>query len=436
MKKTLLASVLVMFGTSANHALAQSVALERGTTREAPSEALTAPLDLISADDTALHNGFTPLGDPVDDVDNPPVPSRSFRDNKFIFEESETVEDGLGPTYNARGCVECHQNPGTGAGSQIVEVRAGHRSRSGAFVEAPGGSLIHSRATAASVQETVPDREDIRAFRTSLNILGDGFVEAISNSTLLALRDAQPRGQRGTAINVPVVEADGALRIGRFGWKNQHASLQSFSGDAYLNEMGITSPFQSVEAFRDPAAIVENTSLGHSVAAYDFVAEPEDEGEDVEAFAAFMRATRAPGRGPINAAVRDGERVFNRIGCAVCHTPTIVTAPAGTVINGGTFTVPPELGNKIIHPFSDFLLHDIGTGDGIVQNGGPGSANQLRTAPLWGLRTHDRFMHDALSLTLTDAIARHDGQAAASRGAFDALSNRDTDNLLAFLRSL
>jgi CxxC motif-containing protein (DUF1111 family) len=401
------------------------------------TEAPTADMDRIAFDDNLLHNGFTLFGNPVV---GEPVPNRSFRDNKAIFEEQETIADGIGPTYNAQSCAECHQNPTTGGISQVTELRAGHLNSSGVFIEAPGGSLIHSRATGASIAEFVPDSENIRTFRTSLNTLGDGFVECIANSTLLSIRDSQPSGQRGTAISVPVVEANGVLRIGRFGWKAQHASLLSFSGDAYLNEMGITSKFQSVDAFRDPRAIVENTSLGVVIPPqFDgHPTEPEDEGEDVEAFANFMRATRAPGRaennGGPNAAA--GETLFNQIGCAVCHVSTITTADPGTLINGGAFTVPVELGNKIIHPFSDFLLHDVGTGDGIVQNGGQGTRNMLRTPPLWGVRTRNRLMHDGASLTFNDAIQRHGGQATSARNAFNGLSSTQKSQVIAFLRSL
>ncbi len=115
---------------------------------------------------------------------------------------------------------------------------------------------------------------------------------------------------------------------------------------------------------------------------------------------------------------------------------SITTAPTGTVLNGGTFVVPAALGGKTIHPFSDFLLHDIGTGDGIVQNGGQGTANKMRTAPLWGVRTHDRLMHDAASLTLFNAIQRHDGEASATRARFRLLSPDDEAALLTFLSSL
>lgn len=149
-----------------------------------------------------------------------------------------------------------------------------------------------------------------------------------------------------------------------------------------------------------------------------------------------MRSLKAPPRGPITAQVNAGQNVFTAIGCAVCHVASITTATVGTVINQGAFTVPAALGDKIIHPFSDFLLHNIGTGDGIVQNGGQGTRNQVRTAALWGMGARTRFMHDGGSLTATDAISRHGGQASTSRANFQALSSANQQAVLAFLFSL
>ena len=226
---------------------------------------------------------------------------------------------------------------------------------------------------------------------------------------------------------VPVLEAASRARIGRFGWKGQHASLKSFSADAYLNEMGITSPL-----FPD-----ENTSNGRFVgfgSGYDPVADPEDDGVDVVAFADFMRSTKAPPRGPVSADVLAGETLFNKVGCAVCHTPSLeTTASPGSKINGGALTVPAALGNKIIHPYSDFLLHDIGTGDGIPVLPLPEyatTANQIRTAPLWALRTRNRLMHDGLSLTKQDAIQRHAGQAAGATSTYNGLSEGEKKSIV------
>ncbi|HEV8200296.1 MAG TPA: di-heme oxidoredictase family protein, partial [Candidatus Polarisedimenticolia bacterium] len=138
----------------------------------------------------------------------------------------------------------------------------------------------------STAQERVLGGNEVRTQRTSLNVLGDGYVEAIDSNTLVGIANRQPFGMRGQVIVVPVLEAGGKTRVGRFGWKNQHASLLSFSADAYLNEMGITSPL----------APKENTSNGKSVAIYDEVSDPEDTGEDIEAFARFMRSTKVPPR--------------------------------------------------------------------------------------------------------------------------------------------
>ena len=376
-----------------------------------------------------LTNGFDEQGPPFDSInEDSVVPLRSFNDNRFIFEEAETIEDGLGPTYNAQSCRECHQNVVTGGASQIAEHRTG-RLQDGEFFESLGGSLVHSRATHPDIAELVAFEDDIRTFRISTNTLGNGFVESISNRTLLQIRDEQPEAVRGSIVPVPVLEGNGTPRVGRFGWKSQHASLESFAADAYLNEMGITSPL-----FPE-----ENSSSGRDVSAYDPVAEPEDDGVDITAFANFMRSTKAPSRGPITADVLAGEQVFAKIGCASCHIPSITTAPPGTRINGGAFTVPPALGNKVIHPYSDFLVHDVGTGDGIPVLPGEqyaATANLIRTAPLWALRTRNRLMHDGLSFTKQEAIERHGGQAAGSRSLYQTLTPEQRTVLFRFLDSL
>ena len=166
---------------------------------------------------------------------------------------------------------------------------------------------------------------------------------------------------------------------------------------------------------------------------------PEDDGVDIEAFASFMRSTKVPSRGTVTADAAAGEVVFNRIGCATCHVSTIVTAAAGTPINGGAFTVPEALGNKIIRPYSDFLLHDVGTGDGIPilpTTEYAATAKQIRTPPLWGLRTRNRLMHDGLTFTTHEAIGLHAGQAASVAANYRALREAQRTQLLQFLDSL
>src|SRR5436190_5521163 len=171
-----------------------------------------------------LTNGFSPQGPAYGSLtEDNVVANRSFNDNRFIFEEAESIEDGLGPTYNAQACRECHQNVVTGGASQVAEHRTG-RMDNGVFFESLGGSLVQSRATHPDIVERVNFEDDIRTFRISTNTLGADFIEAVSNSTLIAIRDSQPAAMRGTAIVVPVLESNSRSRIGRFGWKSQHAS--------------------------------------------------------------------------------------------------------------------------------------------------------------------------------------------------------------------
>ncbi|HET7205391.1 MAG TPA: di-heme oxidoredictase family protein [Terriglobales bacterium] len=370
-------------------------------------------------------------------------PGDTFAMDQSVFEEEDGVDNGLGPVYNARGCVDCHQNPNTGGHSIVSELRVGHQDFSGNFVNPtitindganniPNRSLVNDRAICPQAQERVPGSETIHALRASLNTLGDGFVEAIDSNTLFQIAQSQPSQSggfiAGEFIQVPVSEANGALRGGRFGWKNQQASLLSFSADAYVNEQGITSRLQPT----DTTTVCKTTS------------DPEDHPDsigmaDIDHFAQFMRGTMAP---PVDSALlatsaaQQGQQIFNAIGCNICHVPSITTAPPGTVINGGALTVSAALGNKVIHPYSDFLLHDVGTGDGIVQNGPQDTANKLRTPPLWGMRTKSRLMHDLLSFTRNDAILRHGHEAARVINNYQNLSFTQKNNLITFLNSL
>jgi CxxC motif-containing protein (DUF1111 family) len=386
------------------------------------------------------------------------------------FEGVEAINDGLGPVYNAQSCRECHQNPVSGGSSQITELRVGHLDQRGRFQDAripiardtvviTGRSLVNDRAICPNkdfpdteIQERVPDSENIRTLRVSLNLLGDGFVEAISDQTLIDLARGQCRASRGTicgqALRVPVVEAPGRTAIGRFGWKDQHASLLSFAGDAYLNEMGITNPLQPDEV----TTLCNTVSEPNDTPGADGLA-------DTDHFARFVRSSKAPPRDDTLAATPKavkGAALFKRVGCVTCHVQSLTTAPAGTKVDGGAFTVPDALGGKTIHPYSDFLLHDVGTGDGIVmawtEHYGKNvynidwkgrsdkpvqrTRNKIRTPPLWAVRMRARLMHDGGSVTFTDAIRRHRGEAGKVVRKFNDLSRSDRQAIEEFLRSL
>lgn len=367
-----------------------------------------------------------------DNITNGYISQDDFNVGKARFEKRRSIGEGLGPFYNAESCSDCHQNPVTGSASQVNVLRAGSFN-DGVFTPPPGGgSLVPDRSIDANLQAHVDDSLNVRTLRMSTNALGDGYVEAIADQTLLdiAASQAATKGAiKGQAIFVPILEAPGTTRVGRFGWKNQHASLLSFAGDASRNELGITNGLVATEAM----------PMGVDGSQFDTVADPEDtDSSFINGIANFMRATKAPEPDFDSLNTPDaiaGEQVFDKVGCDSCHVESITTAPTGTVLSS-TFTVPEALGNKTIHPFSDFLLHDVGTNDGIVQNGGPSTRNKVRTAPLWGLRTHTRLLHDGSALTLDEAIIAHSAEASLVIRKYKALSDADEAKLLSFLKSL
>jgi CxxC motif-containing protein (DUF1111 family) len=413
------------------------------------------------------QSGEAPTG--FDNKSNGMVDDTTHQGDQAKFDEIAGVADGLGPLYNAQSCRECHQNPTSGGGSQIAELRVGHLGPDGRFnnPDIPiargteiirGRTLVNDRAICPNaafpdteIQERMPEGESIQTMRISLNLLGDGFVEAVPDRSLIDLAREQCKSTHkkicGLVIYVPIVETTGQAGVGRFGWKDQHASLLSFSGDAYLNEIGITN-----RLFPDEVTKLCNTAP-----------EPNDtpgtDGlSDVDRFARFVRASKPPARDAKLAETskaKRGSELFDEIGCAVCHVRTLTTGVAGTKIHGGAFTIPAALGGKTFHPFGDFLLHDVGTGDGIVipvvEHYGRAShqmpkacspenfqktRNRVRTAPLWGARLRTRLMHDGTSLTFVDAILRHRGEADQAAGVFRRLGRTDQESILEFLRSL
>ena len=298
---------------------------------EAPTGFLTPTLSANPGSQSVSNGLPEPSGD-------------TFANDQSVFEESEGVDNGLGPIYNARSCADCHQNPVTGGGSQVAEFRVGHLDGNGNFVSptllinrgqnsVPNRSLANDRAVCPEAQERVPASENVRTFRMSLSILGDGFVEAIDDSTLqniAAQQSALSKGKiHGEFIQVPVLEG-GVLRGGRFGWKNQHASLLSFSSDAYLNEQGISNRLNPIDT-----TTVCKTST-----------DPEDHPDnlgmdDIDHFVTFIRGTDAPPVDDVLLATSDaqaGQQLFTQIGCATCHGDMTQAATAERLVkhNMGT----------------------------------------------------------------------------------------------------
>src|SRR6201982_3866239 len=311
----------ISFAVSALGALAIVVA---GVAQQGPTEAPTGFDTPTLAQDPGSQSVSNGIAEPSGDT---------YALDQTRFEQDHDASTGLGPVFNARACPDCHQNPVSGGSSQFTEIRAGHNDTNGNFVAATvpindganviaNRSIINDRALIPQAQEHVPDAENVRALRAALNTLGDGFVEAIDDSTLQAIAKHQLQVSggmiHGEAVEVPVLEAPGQTRIGRFGWKDQHSSLLSFIGDAYLNEMGVTNRLRPKDVTTvgkissDPEDVPDNLGLA-----------------DIDHFAQFIRGTKAPPRDTTLAATAAGQAgqiVFETIGCSTCHVSAIVTA--------------------------------------------------------------------------------------------------------------
>jgi CxxC motif-containing protein (DUF1111 family) len=345
------------------------------------------------------------------------------------FLDAEEPDEGLGPIFNEDSCGACHSVGGPGGGSTRVETRFGN-TVNGVFdpLASKGGSLLQDHSIGAFGAprcqwigfDAIPQNANTSAQRRTTPLFGLGLVDATPDSAFTALAATERARNPATAGRTNLVTnlTNGATVVGRFGWKSQVPTLFQFSGDAYLNEMGITSP-------QFP---VENCPNGNcsTMGACNPLPTLNDDGAAVRAFDDFMRMLAPPPRGTITAQVTAGEGVFNSIGCADCHTATLTSGSTNIA----------ALSNKTYHPYSDFLLHDMGTsGDGIGAMG-RATTTEMRTAPLWGLRGIQTFLHGGNAVQISEAIERHRGQANTSATRFNSLNSTQRAQILAFLNSL
>jgi CxxC motif-containing protein (DUF1111 family) len=355
-----------------------------------------------------------------------PVEFQEFRLGLDDFLEVEFSEEGLGPAFNGTSCAVCHNIPTIGGAGTMAELRAGRRNANGEFetLDASGDTLFHMFSVPGhGCQPALPPDANVFARRVPIPLFGAGLVEAIPDQTLLALEDPFDRNGDGVSGRAGIiVDVDsGERRVGRFGWKAQHATLITFGADAYRNEMGITNDlFPQESAF---AITPEQMRLCDPFSDPEDIRDPRTRRRGIDNFASFMRFLAPAGRGEINDQVRTGEQVFAAIGCTSCHIPVLET---GANAN-------PLFHRKQVALFSDLLLHDVGTGDGIKQ--GAAEPNEIRTPALWGLRLRRPLLHDG-NATLEDAILKHAREAELARRGFERLSDVDRAALLAFLGSL
>jgi hypothetical protein len=408
-----------------------------------------------------------------------------FFEGQDTFIEVENLPQ-LGPLFNSRSCATCHFQPALGgSGSFINEIRIRNNTRPGPLqilasdnilrlgpqiqggqpffpngVEAsPLGCQITSTGCALSpcqlelmaqtgwspglpicdpTSADFASGHNCTAERQATPLFGFGLVEAISDHTFDEIAAHQPAALRGVVKHVTEL---GTVRVARFGWKDDVATLRGFAGDAYLNEVGISNP----DFPNDRSTCALNKTL--SGVLLDADDDPEDETDadgraDVDRFADFMRGLDAPPTLPQSTDARAGQGLFAAIGCGSCHVASIRTSfnPAAFVppTTGGVPLSPTlnfVLRNRTIHPYSDFLLHDMGSlGDGITS--GAAGPTMMRTAPLWGVRAKSRLLHDGRAEDIGQAIGFHAGQAAASRDAFQALTPAQQQQLIDFLGAI
>ena len=373
---------------------------------------------------TADLVGTTTLGGPLKGLNAGEM--ARFDAGLTEFQDHDGIAEGLGPVFNENSCSTCHSGP-IGGTTGRLETRFG-RLVQGKFdpMAEQGGSLMQDHAIGAVttpagsftfVPDTVPATATVTARRLTTPLFGLGLVDAVPDAELLVLARLEARFTPSTAgtPNRATEIKTGALRVGRFGWKAQEPTLHQFSGDAYVNEMGVTNP-----EFPN-----ENAPQGNA-AALEFNPDPtlNDDGGNVTEFFDFMTLLGAPPRGPRSLSTEVGAFVFRQVGCANCHTPTLVT---------GTSPVA-ALSRKTFQPYSDFLLHDMGSlGDGIEQSKATGRL--MRTAPLWGVRSRSKLLHDGRATTLQAAILAHDGQGSKARDRFQALDAKAKLAFLAYLKS-
>jgi CxxC motif-containing protein (DUF1111 family) len=362
-------------------------------------------------------------GDPLPGIT--PSEFEAFRIGIDDFVEIEQPGEGLGPLFNGAGCAACHNVPVIGGMTPMTEMRAGHRDADGKFHVVGFTTLFQMFSIPDHrCQAVMPPEVNVIARRMPIPLFGAGLVEAVADETLLALEDPFDRNGDGISGRAAIVTdvATGQRRVGRFGWKAQIATLLTFAGDAYTNEMGITNDMFPLE----PLGGISQARLREC----DLVKDPEDFVDPrtgkraIDNFESFMKFLAPLPRGVITDEVRTGEQVFTAIGCSSCHVPVLTTgANASAALN-----------RKPLALFSDLLLHDVGTGDGIEQEAA--QQNEIRTPALWGLRLRRPLMHDGSAATVSDALRQHGGEASAVMERYRAATDQMRRALLAFLDSL
>jgi CxxC motif-containing protein (DUF1111 family) len=437
----------------------------------APDPELPDPLRVGGAL-TAMTPVSAPFLTPAPGLDVGTQPAFSVGRELFVADwepapGSRTLIDGLGPLLHATSCLACHPAAGRarslepdGSVASGLLFRLAHEQDGGwapdpvlggqlqplAVADVPSEGVVRwspaappdARYQAVSATSPMPSFEvdvsdaypapdpALRAgARLAPHLTGVGLLERVLDEAILAWEDVEDRDQDGISGRASRITTPGESAIGRFGWKASQPRLRAQSAAAFANDMGITSPdVPADDCTAAQSACLDAPSGGA----------PEITGEHLDAVVVFMSHLAVPAARRDNGdpPVIHGAALFEAAGCSACHRATLVT---------GLAPGQPLLSEQTFHPYTDLLLHDMGSAlaDSIAE--GDATPAEWRTAPLWGLGlvAQDpgaRFLHDGRARTLEDAILWHGGEAEAARAAFAAMSRAERDALLTFLRSL
>ncbi|HSP81961.1 MAG TPA: di-heme oxidoredictase family protein [Myxococcaceae bacterium] len=434
--------------------------------RSAPVRALVSTTLLAATPALAQTNELLPP--PVSAPAGSPLPGLTteelgkFQDGKALFEHDFTEAEGLGPLFNGQSCALCHGSPVTGGsdptGSENVvhyTIRNGDQffqafehggpvQERHAVKDLPGGSSCQLEPD--TIPMNVPGMGT--SIRHSPPVFGFGMLDAVSDADLRSWEGARSWKAPGVygAANWGVemeglgklrafsldggrTQPIGAHRVGRFGWKAQTSTLFQFSSEPFNIELGMSTPFFARENTPDGAQPPPECLNAN---------QPNDVGSQQTLLLYYFQAFLAPPeRGPINAEVTEGEKVFRRVGCDDCHRERLRTvADYYAPWPDGTVHRVEALSHKVLAPYSDLLLHDMGPELEDVRPMGRASGRMWRTTPLWGLRHKQLYLHDGSATTLEQAILKHGGEGQWSTDAYLRLSTLEKQQLKAFLDSL
>lgn len=365
-----------------------------------------------------------------------PTQEKAHLDGDAAFGQIFTPGDGLGPIFLQNACGNCHNGNGKGHPSNVLTRFAFVSGSNVDYLLGQGGPQLQEHSIPGYLAETMPEKANVFSRRMAPAVMGLGFIAALSDQAILANEDPNDLNLDGISgraawVNpspffqpMPIHQNNGGKFLGRFGKKAEKVTILDQVVFALKQDMGITSTFDPMEIFNH--AVGPNTG--------DLVPEPEVSSAFVNSLVFYMSTLKAPDRrNADDPEVLAGEQIFKNIGCTSCHAPQFTTAQSPIA----------ALSNKTFHPYSDFLLHDMGAtlDDGFPE--GAAQSTEWRTPPLWGIGLASAsqggqmfLLHDGRASSFEAALSFHGGEATSRRMAFFNLSLADQQRVIKFLESL